>query len=164
MQHLHSRKAIQQSETIDSVLAQSPGLSLETFPQDSPIQAFTPQMRSPINNEHASNSADEHHTTTTVQFGGGSPANVHPRSIEGLETWQTQDYTSLTFQQRQSDRCTTDCLCLCHTLRRPVQRFRTSQFLESLIGHLFASYSGLHSCGPDAQLPIVAIVLAPPSN
>lgn len=153
MQHLRSREAIQRSWTLDSVLAPSPGLSLETSPQDGLAQAIKPQVTSRINNEQASNYADEDHTTMYIQVGRDSPTEVHPRSIEELETWQSQDYTSLTFQHRQLDDCTNDCFCLCHTLRRSVQRFRTSQFLESLLGYLFASYSGLSFLRPGCSTP-----------
>jgi hypothetical protein len=105
-------------------------------------------MSRQIINQDAWNTLDEYQTKQGLQMGGNWPRELRAYSFEQLETWQTRDYTSLTFQQRQSNRCADGSLCLCHTLGRPIQRLQTSRFLGNLIGYLFMTYSGLSFLQP----------------
>ena len=95
------------------------------------------------NLQDASISPDEGQIDSVEELTQESQDNLSVSSSEQIQTWQTRDYTSLHLQWRIVDKCADDCTCLCHVLRRPLQRFRTPQFLKGVIGYLFARYSGL---------------------
>lgn len=64
-------------------------------------------------------------------------------SFRQFERWETQPYTPLTFQLRQKDKCGNTCTCTCHTMRKSIQTLHTPHFLTTVIGYLFATYSGM---------------------
>ena len=94
------------------------------------------QLKHPLEPDVVEQSA----TKSEIVLSTNDPKKV---SIEQLQTWQTRLYTQLTFQASDPNRCADTCVCLCHTLRRPVGRLRAPNYLKIVFGSLFASYSGL---------------------